>query len=95
MTTEKASAIARRKILEEIEHEAEMECYFHAKVNRTPIELCHEDMKIELHYTESLLEKTELAKRMGIPDEEIENARDAGIEKAWEAVEEADCIGWE
>lgn len=95
MTTEKASVIAKRKILKEIEHDAEMESYFHAKVSRTPIEYCDDDLKIELRYTESLNEKIELAKRMGVPDDEIEAARGAGYDRTCETVEEADRDGWD
>lgn len=88
------NATEKRKVLKNIENHAEMESYFHAKVIRTPIEDSDQDLKIELHYTKLLEEDIELAKRIGIPNEEIENARCAGYDKANETVTEADDNGW-
>ena len=93
---EKASAIAKRKVLESIQHDAEMELYFGIKIMHTPIEQSAEDRKREFMYTGRRLDNEALAKRMGIPKEEIEEARNKGFDRANEAATEADQNGgWE
>jgi hypothetical protein len=89
-----ATAAEKRQVLKEIEHCAEMELYFGAKVLRTPIEESREDKARESLYTTRRLEKESIAKRMGIYEDKIEEARCNGYYKANETVLEADNNGW-
>ena len=86
--------MTKRQILKEIQHCAEMESYFHAKVIRTPIEDCEDDLKIELHYNKKLQELVETAGKMGIPEKEIDEATFMGRDDACEVIVEADDNGW-
>ena len=92
---EKASEVAKRKILNDIEHDAEMKIWFEAKVVRTPIEHSDPYRHNEAFYTEKLEKDIELAKMMGITKQEINDAKDRGFDKAYDAIEESDNQGWE
>jgi hypothetical protein len=92
---EQASQEAKRKVLQDIEHNMEMEVYYGSKVLRTPIEDSAEDRRLETMYTERRLNSVALAKKMGISKEEINDAKDRGFDKAYDAIEEADNQGWQ